>query len=510
MFGAPRGSRSVGFGTVPAFGAAAASPAFFGAAPPVLDAASADDDDAAATSAASPFGATEASGDSGDDDDSVDSPPPLLLLRLPVGTDPFDDFARICCVCASSERWRGKKIEITVQLPPQDEASLTRAVLHSEVSISMLLKKVSTREATARDPAAEAMIRAYIVANGGYDAVDAAVRAQLQRALVIPAHSSAMSAASRSELRAVVLTEGQGALVRRIFYDIETATWRRGRWLLNVPASSGKSYIAVHLVGQLATARDGGPTLYLCHHERMQKLVVKQVALELRKELGLEAEIELAQECAAVRDATWVRTPIGAPREAQVIVATIDAMVELATIDVLSASICTTAGGDGGGDLAARVLTFLPPREAERLCFLCATSARWHGRFSGGGVVVDESQLVFGREARAGVAGQHRLPAGGACVVIVRWAEGRGGGGGGGGRLAMLGDANQLNENPYDAEATEVWLGRCPISQNAPSPPRGPSRRPCTPPSAPRSAPRSRRCCRRTCATRTRCATCRC
>ena len=91
-------------------------------------------------------------------------------------------------------------------------------------------------------------------------------------------------------------------------------------------------------------------------------------------------------------------------------------------------------------------------RDYARLCFVCATSARWHGRFSGGGVAADESQLVFGREARAGVAGQHRLPAGVPCVVIARWAErrGEGGGGGGGGRLAMLGDANQLNaECPY-------------------------------------------------------------
>ena len=103
-----------------------------------------------------------------------------------------------------------------------------------------------------------------------------------------------------------------------------------------------------------------------------------------------------------------------------------------------------------------------PWTDYARLCFVCATSARWHGRFSGGGVVADEAQLVFGREARAGVAGQHRLPAEAVRVVLVRWAERRGEGGGGGGRLAMLGDANQLNENPYDAEATKrkVWM-RC-------------------------------------------------
>ena len=152
-------------------------------------------------------------------------------------------------------------ILLTVQLPPQDEATLTRKVLNSEVSVSTLVKSISTRNAEAREPAAKEMIRAHIKAHGGFEAVDTVIREELERALVIESKSSAISEASRSELRAIVLTEGQDSLVSALFFNAGKA--KRGRWRLNVPASSGKSYIAVHLVGRWATASDGGPSLYV-------------------------------------------------------------------------------------------------------------------------------------------------------------------------------------------------------------------------------------------------------
>ena len=228
-------------------------------------------------------------------------------------------------------------VTITVQLPPRDEATLTRALLHSEISAKQLLKSISTREADARDPAAKAMILSRIEANGGHEAVDAVIRKELERAFVIESKSSAISAASRSELRAVVLTERQGALVRRIFGDIEADAWRRGRWHLSVPASSGKSYIAVHLAGQWATAQDGGPTLYLCHHSRMQQQVLKQIELELRNELSIfenavfEEAFSGPQPCA-----TWVRAPPSAPEDVNVLVATIDGVIDFSVTDTIA------------------------------------------------------------------------------------------------------------------------------------------------------------------------------
>ena len=266
---------------------------------------------------------------------------------------------RIWCLWELFIAATSDEVTITVQLPPQDEATLTSALLHSEISVSMLIKGISTQKAEARDPEAKAMIRAHIKEHGGHEAVDKVIRKQLESALVIESKSSAVSAASRSELRAIVLTEGQGELVRRIFYDIEEAAWRRGRWHLNVPASSGKSYIAVHLVGQWAHE---GEVLYICHHIRMQQLVVKQVKLELQKNLRLDPKLELAEECVGVEGrATWVRTPTlchatpASLTSCSVLVATIDGVIDLAVIDLLTKSPCI--GFDRS--TAARIASFL-------------------------------------------------------------------------------------------------------------------------------------------------------
>ena len=301
-----------------------------------------------------------------------------------------------------------QRITITVQLPPQEEAAFTRALLGSEVSVSMLIKGISTREADASDPKAEAMIRAHIEAHGGYEAVDAVIRTELERALVRESYSSAISAASRSELRAIVLTEGQDSLVSKLFFDAGKA--KRGRWRLNVPASSGKSYIAVHLVGRWATASDGGPSLYVCHHVRMQQHVIKQVRLEFMKELGISKDAVVVEDCAGVEEATWVRS---GDDQASVLVATIDGVVDLG----FTIRCCTSPKG----------------RKA------------WRGSFAKGGAVVDEAHVVFGHEKRDDVAGQHRLPAKD-VRSCVEWLIC------GGGRLVVLGDENQLNV-PHDAKA---------------------------------------------------------
>jgi hypothetical protein len=152
----------------------------------------------------------------------------------------------------------------------------------------------------------------------------------------------------------------------------------------------------------------------------MQKVMAAQIAVELRSARGAGAGVQLTHELAAVRGATWLRVAGGDARSARVLVATIDAALDLAMLDVLSRALSTREGDDGSGDVAQRVAAFLAPRERERFCFACATSARWHGRFGRGGVVADEGHLVCGREARADVAGQHRLPAEAIGAVLVR------------------------------------------------------------------------------------------
>ena len=277
-------------------------------------------------------------------------------------------------------------ITITVQLPPQDEATLTKAVLHSEVSASMLISGISTAKANARDPAAEVMIRARIEASGGYNAVDEAVRDGLKRALVheIPAHCSAISAASRARLRAIVLTEGQGVLVRRIFFEIETGLWRRGRWYIDVPASSGKTFIAVHLVGQWATAFDGGCALYLCHHDKMQRQVVKQMELELRSNLGLGESVMLVDECTGVKNSTWLRSPPLVSHVTEVLVGTIDAVIDLSVVEFLGDVItgqCKRANliaSDVLSLIAVRIVSFLKTSSAAP--YSVKLSGRKYGR----------------------------------------------------------------------------------------------------------------------------------
>ena len=198
----------------------------------------------------------------------------------------------------------------------------------------------------------------FVERGGGYAAVDDKIRAALRSAMVIPEHEGALVAAKNSTLRAIVLTQDQGALVHRIFYDDASGRWRRGRWHVEAGASSGKSYIAMHLSAQWATAADGGATLYLCHHARQQGVVAKQIACELRSVLGEGASV-VAEECVGVRDATWVRTPLGAPREAKVLVATIDAVVDFAVID----TIANVVGGKR--DVAARIAGFLKGAEVD-------------------------------------------------------------------------------------------------------------------------------------------------
>ena len=497
---------------------------------------------------------------------------------------PWDDAAplgRIWCLWELFVSSISDNVAITVQLPPPDEDALTSALVDSTISVSMLLKGISTRNADARDPEAKAMIVKRIKAHGGYDAVDTVIREELMHALVREARTGAVSAASRSELRAIVLTEGQTTLVDSLFKDESSkGIWRHGRWHLNVPASSGKSYIAVHLVGQWATARDGGPTLYLCHHARMQRHVCEQVKLELRKELEVGvAKLVLRNEFNEVRDATWVIVD-----GIKVLVATIDGAMHLAVVDVLAhvfggrrdisqriagflrrgevdlgreglgiegaavreagkrraneewvaycrgprpfatcdvghsllecdtrtaenveCAICqddilahtlffqcgdrSCGVGDAGNGLVLCAScqanevdwgTFeeeeeeeeeealelavgdYPWRDYARLCFVCATSRRWHGRFGSGGVVVDEGQLVCGREARLCVAGQHLVPAEAVHVVLEWWANANVGdesdiGAASGGRLAVLGDMNQLNLDPHNSDESGAF-----------------------------------------------------
>ena len=141
----------------------------------------------------------------------------------------------------------------------------------------------------------------FVERGGGYAGVDATIRTALRSAMVIPALGGALVAAGEAMLRSIVLTQEQGALVHRIFYDDASGRWRRGRWHVEAGASSGKSYIAMHLSAHGATAADGGATLYLCHHARQQG-VVKQIACELRSVLGEGASV-VAEECVGVRGA---------------------------------------------------------------------------------------------------------------------------------------------------------------------------------------------------------------
>jgi hypothetical protein len=174
--------------------------------------------------------------------------------------------------------------------------------LRSLNALSLLFTRISTKAAAARDPDLEWMVRMFVERGGGYAGVDATIRAALRSAMVIPAHGGALVvAAGKAMLRSIVLTQEQGALVHRIFYDDASGRWRRGRWHVEAGASSGKSYIAMHLSAHWATAADGGATLYLCHHARQQG-VVKQIACELRSVLGEGASV-VAEECVGVRGA---------------------------------------------------------------------------------------------------------------------------------------------------------------------------------------------------------------
>ena len=113
--------------------------------------------------------------------------------------------------------------------------------------------KESTKAAVARNPDVDWMVRMFVERGGGYAGVDATIRAALRSAMVIPAHGGALVAAGKATLRAIVLTQAQGALVHRIFYDDASGRWRRGRWHIEAGASSGKSFIAVHLAAHWAT-----------------------------------------------------------------------------------------------------------------------------------------------------------------------------------------------------------------------------------------------------------------
>ena len=198
-----------------------------------------------------------------------------------------------------------------------------------------------------------------VLAAVGLDAaaVDAHER---EAAAAFPAYAP-LALAKRSTLRAIVLTQKQGGLVKDIFFDGEAEEWRRGRWRVDAAASSGKSYVAMFLAAQWATAkRGGGPTLLLCHHRRMQEVMVAQVEVELRQARGAAKEVERTEECVEVKGATWVRTPRGAVTVAKVLVATIDAVIDLAVVDVVAESF------GGRRDLAARIVGFLKGATVDR------------------------------------------------------------------------------------------------------------------------------------------------
>jgi len=358
---------------------------------------------------------------------------------------PWNDAAvlhSIWCLWEIFVTSQSKGAKLTVQLPVEGMRHLTRRLVLGTATVPRLLEHVSIANAHSRHEVLGKWVRGRVQQSGGAETVDVIIRDALRASLVFdPTRSGAViqagfetlgeaALAARSSLRGIVLTQEQGALVHGytnrdgtwtsgVFKD-DDGCWCHGRWRINAAASSGKSYIAMYLAVQWAKAAavggDGGASLLICHHEGMRAVMAAQVCLEL----GEGATVEPCD--GGDVEAAWVRSD---DSSAAVLVATIDGLVDVVGLEEV----------DG-------VLS--PPTLAPA----------WRGRFAGSGVVVDEAQVVFGRETRPDVAGQHRLFHPRHVSELVDLLHS--GDDGSSGRLAILGDANQLNENPFDAEALEM------------------------------------------------------